>query len=51
MVYLLDGATGSLVSSLQLEGAVNASPAVYKDMLILGTQGKGTSYLYGIQLK
>lgn len=51
MLYLLDGATGSLISSLQLEGEINASPAVYKDMLVIGTQGKGTSYLYGIQLK
>ena len=48
---LLDGLTGAVVSSLQIEGEVNASPAVYKGTLVIGTQGKGTSYIYGISLK
>ena len=48
---LLDGPTGAVVSTLQIEGEINASPAVYKGTLVIGTQGKGTSYIYGISLK
>ena len=48
---LLDGLTGAVVSTLQIEGEINASPAVYKGTLVIGTQGKGTSYIYGISLK
>lgn len=51
ILHLLDGMSGSEVSSLQLEGTINASPAVYKDTLVIGTQGKDTSYIYGISLK
>ena len=47
----MDGLTGEQVSMLQLEGTVNASPAVYKDTLVIGTQGKGTSHIYGITLR
>ncbi len=47
---LLEGATGSLVQSLDIEGIVNGSPAVYNSTLVIGTQGKGTSYIYGIEL-
>ena len=50
-IELLDGLTGAVVSRLQIEGEINASPAVYKNMLVLGTQGKGTSNIYGISLK
>ena len=50
-LYLMDGLTGEQVSMLQLEGTVNASPAVYKDTLVIGTQGKGTSHIYGITLR
>ena len=48
---LLDGLTGAVVSRLQIDGEINASPAVYKSTLVIGTQGKGTSSIYGISLK
>ena len=51
VLYLLDGKTGSLVSTLELESTVNGSPAVYNGTLVIGTQGKGTAYIYGIALE
>ena len=37
-VYFLDGATGQLLDSLELDGRVEASPAVFNDMLVVGTR-------------
>ncbi|MCR4883658.1 MAG: PQQ-binding-like beta-propeller repeat protein [Clostridiales bacterium] len=51
VMELLDGLTGAVVSRLQIDGEINASPAVYKSTLVIGTQGKGTSSIYGISLK
>ena len=39
-IYILDGLTGYLNSSTQLDGAIEASPAVYNDMLVIGTCSK-----------
>lgn len=50
-IYLLDGLTGSLVSTLQVEGTIEGSPAVYMDTMVVGTTGKNTSYIYGISLQ
>ena len=47
---LYEGRTGKLVDTLALEGTIEASPAVYKDMLVIGTTGKNTSYIYGVKL-
>lgn len=49
-ILMLDGLTGSLVTSLQVEGEIDGSPAVYRDTLVVGTTGKGTSAIYGISL-
>ncbi|MBR4459530.1 MAG: PQQ-binding-like beta-propeller repeat protein [Clostridia bacterium] len=49
-MHLLDGETGSFVQSLTLEGAINGSPAVYRRILVIGTQGKNASYIYGFHL-
>ena len=49
-VLLLEGLTGKTVSTLEVEGSINASPAVYGSTLVLGTTGKGKSYIYGIEL-
>ena len=48
---LLDGENGSLVSSIEIEGVINGSPAVYLDTLVIGTQGADTPYIYGITLE
>ena len=50
-ILLLDGGSGSQVTALTIEGTIEASPAVYNDMMVIGTTGKGTSYIYGIQIK
>ncbi|MDO5436450.1 MAG: PQQ-binding-like beta-propeller repeat protein, partial [Clostridia bacterium] len=50
-LLLLNGADGKAVNELQVEGTIEASPAVYNDMLVIGTTGKDTSYIYGIMIK
>lgn len=50
-LHMLDARSGESVGTLELEGAIDASPAVYRDMLVVGTSSKSGSYLYGIQLK
>lgn len=50
-VYLLDGKTGSVKNVLDLKGEIQASPAVYKDMLVIGTCSKDNAYMYGIRIE
>ena len=49
-LMLLDGLTGETINTLQLNGTIEASPAVYQNMLVIGTTGKGTSFLYGVKI-
>jgi FOG: WD40-like repeat len=51
VMQMMDGQTGSVLTSLQLEGAIDASPAVYNNILVIGTSKKGNSHIYGIELK
>ena len=48
---MLDGRTGSLVSSMQVTGNIEASPAAYNDIMVIGTTGNGTETVYGIKIK
>ncbi len=50
VLMLLDGLTGETINTLQLNGTIEASPAVYQNMLVIGTTGKGTSFLYGVKI-
>ncbi|MBQ3156209.1 MAG: PQQ-binding-like beta-propeller repeat protein [Clostridia bacterium] len=50
VLYLLDGLTGETVSTLAVNGVIEGSPAVYDDMLVIGTTGKNTSYIYGVKI-
>ncbi len=50
MLYLMDGLTGEVISTLQVNGVIEGSPAVYNNTLVIGTTGKDTSYIYGIAL-
>ena len=50
-ILLLDGLTGRQVTSLQVDGQIKASPAVYNDIMVIGTTGKGTEFVYGIRIK
>lgn len=49
-IYLMDGLTGSVINTLQVNGVIEGSPAVYGDTLVIGTTGKGASYIYGIKI-
>lgn len=50
MLYLLKGTTGEVVSTLELEGTIEGSPAVYNKTLVIGTTGKDTAFIYGVSL-
>jgi outer membrane protein assembly factor BamB len=39
-LFLVDGATGELLDQIHLGSLVEASPAVYEDMLVVGTRGR-----------
>jgi outer membrane protein assembly factor BamB len=50
-LFLLEAKTGKTLNTMQLEGSVEASPAVYRDVLVITTTGVDTSYIYGIKLE
>ena len=50
-IYLVDGLTGTETGSMKLEAEILASPAVYNDTMVIGTTGKGTSFIYGIEIR
>ncbi len=50
-IYMVDGLTGREVGQLKLEAEILASPAVYNDTMVIGTTGKGTSDIYGIEIR
>ena len=50
-IHLVDGLTGKEISSLKLEAEIEASPAVYSNVMVIGTTGKGTSFVYGIEIR
>ena len=51
IVHLVDGRTGSEVSKLNLEAEIKASPAAYNNVVVIGTTGKNTTFVYGIEVK
>ena len=50
-ITLLEGLTGKVIDTLKLEGQIEASPAVYNDMMVISTTGKGDTYIYGIKIR
>ncbi|MBQ7304757.1 MAG: PQQ-binding-like beta-propeller repeat protein, partial [Clostridia bacterium] len=50
-LYLLDGLTGEVLNTLEVEGTIEGSPAVYGNTLVIGTTGKNKSFIYGITLE
>ncbi|MCL2821053.1 MAG: PQQ-binding-like beta-propeller repeat protein [Oscillospiraceae bacterium] len=46
-VHLIDGRTGERLGSVQLQGHVEASPVVYDNMIVIGTQEQ---MIYGIRI-
>ncbi len=49
-ILLMDGLSGETINTLQVNGVIEGSPAVFDDTLVIGTTGKGTSYIYGIKI-
>ena len=50
-LHMIDGLSGTELSSLQLDGSIVASPSVYRDVLVIGTTGTDKSFIYGIKLE
>ena len=48
---MIDGLTGELVSSMSVTGHIEASPAAYNDIMVIGTTGTGTEMVYGIKIQ
>jgi outer membrane protein assembly factor BamB len=48
---LLNARTGSARCTLNLGGPIEASPAVYKNYLVIGTCGKTGASMFGIEIK
>ena len=50
-IHLLDGLTGTEINSLQIDGEIEASPAAYNNVVVVGTTGKGKCFVYGIEVR
>lgn len=50
-VHLMNAKTGEILNTLKLSGEIEASPAVYRDILVIGTTGKDTGAIYGIRIQ
>ena len=48
---LLKGRTGDVCTTLNLGGEIQGSPAVYKDILVIGTCGKDNAFMYGVKIE
>ena len=51
LMHLVDGMTGAEVDVFDLEAQVEASPCAYNNVVVIGTTGKNTAYIYAIELK
>ena len=51
-LYLLDGLTGSVINTMQVNGIIEGSPAAYGSTIVFGTTGKDEkSQLHAVTLK
>ncbi len=50
-ILLMDGLTGTVAGSLEVDGDIEASPAVYNDMMVIATTKKGANFIYGIRIQ
>ena len=46
-IHLIDGQTGEILNEMSLGSNVEASPAVYNNMVVVGTRG---GLIYGMDL-
>ena len=50
-LYLMNARNGSVLNTLELGGEIQGSPAVYNDILVIGTCSKTNSFMYGIRIE
>ena len=50
-ILLLDGTDGKETASLKVNGSIEGSPAVYNDIMVVGTTERGKNFIYGIQIQ
>ena len=50
-IVMLDGVSGKELASLQIDGAIEASPAVYDGTLVIGTTERNKNNIYGIRIE
>ncbi|MGI6726436.1 MAG: PQQ-binding-like beta-propeller repeat protein [Christensenellales bacterium] len=50
-LYLIEARSGRVLHTLNLEGAIEGSPAVYNEILVIGTASRDNHRLYGIRLE
>jgi outer membrane protein assembly factor BamB len=50
-LYLMNARTGMVLNTLDLGGEIQGSPAVYNDVLVIGTCSKDNAYMYGIRIE
>jgi hypothetical protein len=46
-MFLIEGKTGKIVDRISLEANIEASPAVYENMIVVGTRGQK---IWGIRI-
>lgn len=50
-INVLEGKTGTVIGTTTIDAEIEASPAVYDDMLVIGTTGKGKSAIYCFKIE
>ncbi len=50
LITMMDGLTGEVVNTLELGGKIDGSPAVYNDMLVIGTCNSKPK-MYGVRIE
>ncbi|MBQ9210619.1 MAG: PQQ-like beta-propeller repeat protein [Clostridia bacterium] len=50
-ILMLDGVTGQERAALQIDGTIEASPAVFDSMMVIGTTEKNKNNIYGIRIE
>jgi outer membrane protein assembly factor BamB len=50
-IIMVDGLTGQVAAETQIDATIKASPAVYNDIMVVGTTGKGTSYVVALKIQ
>ncbi len=47
-MYLIEGISGKILDKIALNGNIEGSPAIYEDMIVVGTRGQ---QIFGIRIK